>query len=114
VAITERGSFEIFGLDIRWWFHNFNRATIKGYNTQDAKKAFDKLKRLPSGKGGQSIGKASLGSNQSANSLANKVASFSVRTELFTTLRTELFGVVEDDLYNELVLNSQHDILPSP
>jgi hypothetical protein len=95
--------------DFKWWFHDFNRATINGYRSTEVNQAMGYLKKLPTSR---KIGSNSLGldkGNPSAN-LAGKAASFGLKALLLEQFRTRLFDGIEDDVYTNLVTNSTHDL----
>jgi hypothetical protein len=110
-AFTNRTDGKIAG-DIRWWFHDFNRATIDGYRASEIKQAFEKLGELPSN---SDVARASLKilPNQNpSKKLKPKVKAFKLKALLLDKFKSRLFNGVEDALYDELVTNSKHDLIP--
>jgi hypothetical protein len=114
-ALNENGDLTIAG-DIQWWFHGFTRSaqkSIKGYDERDVDGAFKHLQKLPLN-GNSDIMKASLGTsiNSSSNlkALRKKIGVFSVKKAILEDFKKELFGVIENSVYDELVINSKHDL----
>ncbi len=116
VAMTGRGnSFPKLVGDMRWWFHYFNRGSnsrgIEGYRDQDVREAVKKLLVLPKGRN-QKVGRHSLGvsSGNPTVGLAAKVNSFRLKSVLLQEFKDRLFEGIDDELFNELVVNSSHDL----
>jgi hypothetical protein len=59
------------------------------------------------------VGSSSLDRPRGINptgGLSSKVQAFTLRNVLLSEFRTQLFGALDDDLYNELIVNSTHDL----
>lgn len=68
---------------------------------------------LPAGQFGKEVGSSSLARPRGVNptgGLSGKVRAFTLRNVLLSEFRSQLFGAIDDDLYNELIVNSTHDL----
>ena len=105
------------GGDMQWWFHDFSRSaanSIRGYTNRDVDTAFRHLQELPLN-GNSQIMRSSLGvrlnSRNNLRDLRSKLDVFNLINVLEGEIKAQLFENVAEDVFDELVTNSTHDIL---
>ncbi len=110
VATKSKHDPALLANKMQWWFHQFERVGVHGYRSEELNEAYKLLHKMTTDK---NVSSASLGVKSGAKPPKNRtnLDVFSVKNIILKKFKNELFGDLEESVYQELVINSEHDLI---